>query len=96
MNVAHHGWATKKNFQSMLSKIALKRIYFTFLSYRITTELHLTLEDFRKTVLIKELCKKSLENINYVKCHKLREKDHLCFNKKSTNQTFTFISSKVV
>ena len=44
---------------------------------------------------IKKLCEKSLENKLCEILHTL-EKDHLCLNKKSINQTFNFISSKIV
>ena len=40
---------TKKIIQSRLPKTALNNIFFTFLSYWITLDLHLTLEDLKIT-----------------------------------------------
>ena len=39
---------------------------------------------------------KNHSKINCVKYHIHTENGPLCFNKKSTNQTFTFTSSKVI
>ena len=41
-------------------------------------------------------CEKNHLKINYEKFHIYAEKDHIYFYKNSTNQTFTFISRKVV
>ena len=56
-------WATEKIFQSRLPKTVLNSIFFTFLSYWETPEMCLVTEDFTKKNCIKELCKKSFENI---------------------------------
>ena len=54
LNVAYHGWETKKFFHSRLPKTALCRIFLTF---------YLT----EKMNCIKELCQKSFINIlNYI------------------------------
>ena len=62
-------------------------------------EIHQICNLLKKTFIrkncIKQLCKESFEK-NYVKFNIHAEKDHICFYKTSTNQTFTFISSKVV
>ena len=44
-------FATKKMFQSRSPKIALNGVSFTFLSYWIKLDLHLTLEDFHNKEL---------------------------------------------
>ena len=46
LNVAHNGWATKKMFHSRSPKTTIQGISFTFLSYWITWDLYLILEDF--------------------------------------------------
>ena len=76
---------------------------FQSLSNLITLDLHLTLKDFHKkrTTLSKNYVKNYLK-INHAEYRIHAEKYHMhaekyiCFNKKSTNLTFTFISSKVV
>ena len=83
-----------KFFQSRSPKIALNGIAFTVLSYWITLDLCLTVEDIKMNY-IKKLCKSHLK-INSVKYRIHTEKDHVSFNKKSVNQTFAFISSKSV
>ena len=83
LNVANHG--------DIIPKITINNIFFTFLSYWITSDLHLHQKTFIKKNYIKELCKNHLK-MNYVE-YPIHKKDYPCFNKKSTSQTFTFISS---
>ena len=84
LNVAHHG--------DIMPKIAVNNIFFTFLFYWITSDLHLHQKTFIKKNYIEELCKNHLK-MNYVEYPIHTQKDYPCFNKKSTSQTFIFISS---
>ena len=84
LNAAHHG--------GIMPKIAVNNIFFTFLSYWITSDLRLHQKTFIKENYIEELCKNHLK-MNYVEYPIHTQKDYPCFNKKSTSQTFTFISS---
>ena len=84
-NFAQHGWETKKIFHIISPKTTFSG-----------TGLHLILADFYiKKNCIKELRKNHLK-INYVEFRIHALKDHICFYKTSTNQTFIVISSKVV
>ena len=97
LNVAHHGCATMKMFHSRSPKTVFKGISYLFILlnnlFVSCTRILLWKKDS-----MKELCK------NYLKIFviKLRgmlhacRKDHFCFYKYFTNQTFTFINSKVV
>ena len=59
-------------------------------------DLRLTIENFYKKRIVLNNSVKNHLKIKYVKLHIHAEKDHICFYKNSTNQSFTFISSKVV
>ena len=95
VNVANHGWVTRKIFHFRLSKMPLNSISFTCVSCRKTSDLHLILEDPLKRIALQNCVKISLK-INYVVFPIHIEKDHLCFYKNSTNQAFAFIHSKKV
>ena len=89
LNVAHHGWLSKKIFHSRSPKTTSNDIFLPF---------YLNEKTFIKKNCIKKLEKNHLKIslIIYVELHIYTEKDHLCFYKNSGNQTFTFISSKLV
>ena len=87
LNVAHHGCATMKMFHSRSLKTVSKCI-----SYLFTWKL------LWKKDSMKELRKNHLKIflINLCGILHARRKDHFWFYKYFTNQTFTFINSKVV
>ena len=87
LNVAHHGCATMKMFHSRSLKTVSKCISYLF-PWKLLW----------KKDSMKELRKNHLKIFLIKLCGILhaRRKDHFCFYKYFTNQTFTFINSKVV
>ena len=93
LNVSHHSSATKKLFHSQSPKTILNGISFAFLCYWKTSDLHLIVELY--IILLKNHVRNHLK-ITFVEFCIHAGKDHQCFCRSFRNQTFTFISSKVV
>ena len=91
-------FATMKMFHSRSFKTAF--VYRRFLPFYLTEQLICILyqNTLWKKESMKELCKNHLKIFLIKLCGILhaRRKDHFCFYKYFTNQTFTFINSKVV
>ena len=96
-NVAHLCCATMKMFHSRSLKTDFKGISYLFILWNnlfaSCTRILLWKEDS-----MKELSKNDLKIFLIKLCRNLhaRRKDHFCFYIYFTNQTFTFINSKVV
>ena len=97
LNVAHHCCATMTMFHSRSLKTAFKGISYIFILWN-NLFLSCTRILLWKKDSMKELCKNHLKIFLIKLCGILhaRRKDHFCFYKYFTNQTFTFINSKVV
>ena len=97
LNVAHHCCAAMRIFHSRSLKTAFKGISYLFILWNnlfvSCTRILLWKKDS-----MKELCKNHLKIFLIKLCRNLhaRRKNHFCFYKYFTNQTFTFINSKIV
>ena len=90
----------QKKIPSRSSNLALNSIFLLFyLNEKYQICIHLVPEDSNKKQIILKNCVKDHLKIFLIRLCKIpyaRRKMYLCFYKKSTNQTFAWISSKVV